>query len=185
LKKQTDPRHQARRIAAQTLFEWIFHNDSQLDIRLKLVLEEEFNKEDIDGSSAKHDQELLVNIIQGVKEHKEELDDIVSKCAPEWPINQIAKTDLSILRISIFELLYLDKTPIKVAIDEAVELAKEFGGNNSSKFINGVLGTVVKDFVSEDRKKADEERSNPKEEKNEKKVKTTGRDEKNKKDAEK
>ena len=92
-----------------------------------------------------YDADLTQFLIQGVTENHESLDGIIRETAPEWPINQIAKIDLAILRIAIFELLISQNVPPKVAIDEAVELAKEFGSENSSKFINGVLGTVVEE----------------------------------------
>jgi len=86
---------------------------------------------------------LTLEIEKGVKKHKKEIDEIIEKCAPEWPIDKIAKVDLVILRIAVYEILYSEKVPEKVAIDEAVELAKEFGNDTSSKFVNGVLGTVL------------------------------------------
>lgn len=73
-----------------------------------------------------------------------EIDEIIEKCASEWPISKINKIDLAILRLAIYELAFPTKTPPKVIIDEAVELAKEFGSENSPAFINGVLGTVIK-----------------------------------------
>ena len=82
-------------------------------------------------------------MVCGVVENKNHLDEIIIETAPEWPIEQIAKIDLIILRIAIFELLIAQNVPPKVAIDEAVELAKEFGSDSSGKFVNGVLGTVV------------------------------------------
>ena len=77
------------------------------------------------------------------------IDKIIEKAAPEWPLEQIAKIDLEILRIAVFELYIARSVPPKVAIDEAVELGKQFGGENSSKFVNGVLGTVVKELMPE------------------------------------
>jgi len=72
---------------------------------------------------------------------------IFSKAAPEWPIDKIAKVDLVVLRIAVFELLFGKKAPVKVAVDEAVELAKEFGNDTSHKFVNGVLGTVIGNYL--------------------------------------
>ena len=79
---------------------------------------------------------------------KKELDDTIRPLAPEWPIEQIARMDRVILRIGVWELLFEKSVPPKVAINEAVELAKAFGGDNSSKFVNGVLGSVLRDKES-------------------------------------
>ncbi|OGD10621.1 transcription antitermination factor NusB [Candidatus Amesbacteria bacterium RIFOXYB1_FULL_44_23] len=73
------------------------------------------------------------------------IDALVAKAAPEWPIDKLNPVDLAILRLAIFELTVDKSTPYKVIIDEAIELAKEFGGENSSKFINGALGNIVQD----------------------------------------
>ena len=76
--------------------------------------------------------------------HLEELDPIIKQCAPEWPIGQINKIDLAILRLAIYELIYRTKIPAKVIIDEAVEIAKRYGSQNSSSFVNGALATALK-----------------------------------------
>ena len=89
------------------------------------------------------DVDLTKEIIEGVQENRKEIDDLISKNAPDWPLEKIAKVDLVIMRIAIFEIVYGKSVPEKVAIDEAVELAKEFGNDTSSKFVNGVLGSIV------------------------------------------
>jgi len=142
LKKKTDPRHQARRRALQTLFSWSFHEDKAIQPLESHI----FDDEDL---SAPHSNDLYSVLIDNIPTVKTKLNGIIEESAPEWPINQIARVDASILRIAIYELIYYPATPTKVAIDEAVELAKEFGGANSSKFVNGVLGTVVKKYVPE------------------------------------
>jgi len=131
-----DPRHNARRIALATLFSWSFLSQqlSQLTRTAVAVLEPE-----------SYDKELASLLIQGVVENRSQLDQVIAETAPEWPLDQIAKIDICILRIAIFELLLAQNVPPKVAIDEAVELAKEFGSDSSSKFVNGVLGTVVEE----------------------------------------
>ena len=97
------------------------------------------------------DQSLVWQIVTGVVEHLIKIDKIIENAAPEWPLNQITIVDRNILRIGLFELLYANKeeVPPKVAINEAIELAKSFGGENSGKFINGVLGTVYKEIEKE------------------------------------
>lgn len=72
------------------------------------------------------------------------IDKVISKCAPEWPVEKLNKIDLAILRLALYELLIEKLNPHKVVIDEAIELGKEFGSDNSPKFVNGVLGTALK-----------------------------------------
>ncbi len=154
LKTRKDPRHQARRLAVLVLFEWAFRPDRPILEHLDAIRREgsqllrKKNKKEY-----QYDNTLFEELIKGIPVYKDEIDSIISKSAPEWPIDQISKVDLSILRIAIFELLHREATPTKVAIDEAVELAKEFGGANSSKFVNGVLGTVVKEYLEEESRK--------------------------------
>lgn len=95
------------------------------------------------------DAGLAIFIAKGVTENLETIDQIIQEAAPEWPVEQIAKIDLEALRIAVFELSIARNVPPKVAIDEAIELGKEYGGENSGKFINGVLGTVVRNLVPE------------------------------------
>ncbi len=88
----------------------------------------------------KFQEELSTDIIS----HHEEIDAAITSAAPEWPLSKISKIDLAVLRVATYELLVLHKEPPKVIINEAVELAKEFGGDRSSSFVNGVLGTILK-----------------------------------------
>lgn len=126
-------RHLSRMITMQTLYEHEFRPNSVLTEIQKRNIEE--YKNDVDES--------FVNfLINGVMQNADSINNEIVKSAPEWPIEQISLIDKSILRIAIFELLYSVNVPPKVAINEAVELSKQFGGENSSKFINGVLGTV-------------------------------------------
>ncbi|HLY28184.1 MAG TPA: transcription antitermination factor NusB [Aggregatilineales bacterium] len=81
-------------------------------------------------------------LVNGVLSNKERLDVVIQRYAPEWPLNQMAIVDRNILRIAIFEFAILDETPIKVAINEAIELAKDFGAESTSRFVNGVLGSL-------------------------------------------
>ena len=92
--------------------------------------------------------DFIHNLIHGVIEHLDNLDQIIEKAAPQWPLDQIAIVDRNILRLGLFELLFgkRDEVPPKVAINEAIELAKSFGGDSSGRFINGVLGTVYREI---------------------------------------
>ncbi|KKU19999.1 MAG: N utilization substance protein B-like protein [Candidatus Saccharibacteria bacterium GW2011_GWA2_46_10] len=90
------------------------------------------------------DKQFIIKLVKGVTGKQKKIDGLIAPIAPEWPIEQIARMDRVILRIGSYELLFTDDVPPKVAINEAVELAKAFGGDNSSKFVNGVLGTILR-----------------------------------------
>lgn len=130
-----DTRHEARRVALSTIFSWSFMSSKNEDPKMLSV--EALNVKD-------YDMALAESIINGVEENINEIDEVILKSAPEWPIEKIPKVDIVALRIAIYEILYAKSVPEKVAIDEAIELAKEFGSDTSSKFVNGVLGTIVK-----------------------------------------
>lgn len=134
-------RHLGRIVALQTLYEEDFRRscgDESLDL-------DEILKRNIGRYKAVvDDQKFVVDLVRGVSKKSNKLDDILRPLAPEWPIEQIARMDRAVLRVGLYELLYMSDVPDKVAINEAVELAKAFGGDNSSKFINGVLGTYVR-----------------------------------------
>lgn len=132
-------RQLARSIVLQSLYEWDFYKQ-KLDL-IKIV---ERNLAEL--APGLDEPEFVWRLIKGIIEHKKEIDAIIEKAAPEWPIEQIAIVDRNALRVGLYELLYADpsEVPPKVAINEAIELAKNFGGPNSGKFINGVLGTVYK-----------------------------------------
>ena len=140
MKTKTDPRHEARRIALATLFGWSFL--SKDTGRLTELAKENLREE-------KFDHNLADSITSGVIENQETIDQIIRATAPEWPLEQIARIDLICLRIAVFELYIAQEVPHKVAIDEAIELAKEFGSEQSGKFVNGVLGTIVKTLMPE------------------------------------
>ncbi|HDH31187.1 MAG TPA: transcription antitermination factor NusB [Candidatus Wolfebacteria bacterium] len=134
-------RHLARSIVLQSFYEWDFYNQKE---DLNKVIErniEEFGP-------GINEPEFVWKIVKGVIENFDNLNKIIEKAAPEWPLNQISIIDRNVLRIGLYELLYADKkeVPEKVAINEAIELAKNYGGPNSGKFINGVLGTVYREM---------------------------------------
>ena len=142
-------RHLSRIVAFQTLYEWEFlmRNCSEnvadgADIHKGVapILDRNYNEyaKSIDSRS------FVDDLVLGIEENQDKIDGILKPAAPEWPIAQINLVDLVILRLGIYELLFRDDVPPKVAINEAVELAKAFGGENSSRFVNGVLGTVFR-----------------------------------------
>ena len=134
-------RHLGRIIALQTLYEEDFRQscgDKSVKISEILNRNIERYKKTVDDTT------FIKLLVKGVKAEQANLDTILQPIAPEWPLDQIARVDRIVLRIGAYELLNSPDTPPKVAINEAIELAKSFGGDNSSKFVNGVLGTVLR-----------------------------------------
>jgi len=135
-------RHLARSIVLQTLFETDVAKHTPKDILATL----ERTREEY-GPGLKED-EFMKRLITGVLEKQKDLDTIITKAAPDWPIDKISPIDRNVLRLGLFELLFSDRkdVPAKVAINEAIELAKSFGGDSSGRFVNGVLGSVYKEI---------------------------------------
>lgn len=135
-------RHISRSIVLQTLFEWDLNNIERNEVNT--VLERNIGE----FAQNKTDAPFIEKLLDGVLGKQNELDQVISKAAPEWPIDRISPVDRNILRLGLFELLFADRkeVPAKVAINEAIELAKQFGGENSSRFVNGVLGAVYKEI---------------------------------------
>lgn len=134
-------RHLGRIVALQTLYEQDFRREAgDLSFELADVLARNIARYE----STVDDKDFIEDLVNGVFEREAELDELLRPLAPEWPIDQIARMDRTVLRIGLYELLHEKDVPPKVVINEAVELAKAFGGDNSSKFINGVLGTALK-----------------------------------------
>lgn len=135
-------RHLGRIIALQSLYEHEFRKDcDDKSLSLDDILDRNIRR----YSKTVDDIAFVRRVVTGVNEHVLYIDSVLQPIAPDWPLSQIARMDRVVLRIGAFELLYnQDAVPAKVAINEAVELAKSFGGENSSKFINGVLGTLIK-----------------------------------------
>lgn len=143
-------RHLGRIVALQTLYEQDFREeaaDKSFDLSEVLKRNVSRYKDTID------DLEFISSIVEGVSAQRAELDKLLQPLAPEWPIGQIARMDRVVLRMGAYELLHNPDVPQKVVINEAVELAKAFGGDNSSKFINGVLGTLLRQQEADKAKK--------------------------------
>jgi transcription antitermination protein NusB len=135
-------RHLARSVVLQTLFEWDTTATPDKDAHTILSRNvTEFGGDDVDHPFMDH-------LLDGVLAKRDDIDLIIEKAAPEWPIARIAPVDRNILRLGLFELLFADRSqvPAKVAINEAIELAKTFGGDSSGRFVNGVLGAVYKEL---------------------------------------
>lgn len=134
-------RHLGRIIALQTLYEAEFRleaADSEFDLDAVLARNIQRYEDMVD------DVDFIKQLVNGVQGGAVELDATIQPVAPEWPIDQIARMDRLVLRIGLYELQSEADVPPKVVINEAVELAKAFGGDNSSKFVNGVLGTLLR-----------------------------------------
>lgn len=133
-------RHLARTIALQTLYEWDFNgrDASFVDSALQRNMNE--FAPDFD------DNQFSSNLVHGILKHIKDIDKKISNHAPEWPLEQITIVDRNVLRIGIYEMLFDLDIPEKVAINEAIELAKAFGGESSGRFVNGVLGTIYKEL---------------------------------------
>jgi N utilization substance protein B len=132
-------RHLGRIIALQTLYEFDFRSDcGDTTVDLVEVLTRNIERYD----STVDDVEFIKKLVKGTHKEAGNLDKLLQPIAPEWPMDQIARMDRVVLHLAAYELTHQDSTPPKVVINEAVELAKAFGGDNSSKFINGVLGTL-------------------------------------------
>lgn len=160
-------RHLGRIVALQTLYELDFRvevNDKNLDKNTVL------NRNVSRYSEVVGDKEFIERLVNGVLEVVESLDKFIQPLAPDWPLDQIARVDRIILRMGVWELQNTTEVPVKVVINEAVELAKGFGADNSSKFVNGVLGTAARNLglvkekeaekpaVKKDKKKAEVEK---------------------------
>ncbi|PSO44305.1 transcription antitermination factor NusB [Candidatus Saccharibacteria bacterium SW_7_54_9] len=138
-------RHLGRIVVLQSLYEYDFRAEESLDI--DAVVERNLHQyEGVIG-----DNEFVFNLVHSVLDNQQTLDAYIQPAAPEWPVEQIARVDKIILRMSVSELLLSADTPPKVVINEAVELGKRFGSDNSSKFVNGVLGTVYREQIEAQR----------------------------------
>lgn len=136
-------RHLCRIIALQSLYEYDFRNSLEMP-ELKTDIDEVVSRNIAVYADALEEKDFITDLVKGTLDNQAKIDGMITPAAPEWPIEQIAKIDRSILRMALYELMIKREVPPKVAINEAVELAKAFGGDNSSKFVNGVLGTIYR-----------------------------------------
>ncbi len=154
-------RHLARTIAMQSLYQWDFLGKPSERVSDIIAFNLKEFAPDFD------DKGFVMELVEKVVAYGEKIDEIITKYAPEWPIEQITNVDRNILRIGVYELKFSETIPSKVAINEAIELAKTFGGESSGRFVNGVLGAIYKDMVVKgEMKEADkvEKEKKPKEE---------------------
>lgn len=135
-------RHLSRSVVLQSLFEWDFRGQKDKEVKDIIIRNvQEF-------APGMGDSSFVSDLISNVLAKRPDLDKIIEKAAPDWPLDKISVVDRNVLRMGLFELLFSDReeVPAKVAINEAIELAKTFGGENSGKFVNGVLGSVYKEL---------------------------------------
>ena len=149
-------RHLCRSIALQSLYEWDFHG--QKPEMLDKIVEKNIKE----FGAGLEETDFIWKLVHGVRDHLDYLNKIIEKTAPEWPIDQISIVDRNVLRLGLYELIYADKkeVPPQVAINEAIELAKGFGGESSGRFINGGLGTVYRQLQEKEKQKEDEKDDN-------------------------
>jgi transcription antitermination protein NusB len=135
-------RHLSRSIAMQSLYEWDFNGrkDDSIDEIIEKNLQE--------FGPGMSDTDFAENLVRNTIANQDKIDPLIEKCAPEWPLDQVTIVDRNILRLGIYELLFgnYEEVPPKVAINEAIELAKSFGGESSGRFVNGVLGTIYREM---------------------------------------
>lgn len=127
-------RRQARCLTLEVLYEADIASHSPHEVMERRLLEQ-----DLDSRGVTFAHKLM----DGVLKFQKAMDNLISRYAPEWPLDQMAVVDRNILRIAIFEFLIDDETPVKVAINEAVELAKVYGSDSAPRFVNGVLGSLA------------------------------------------
>lgn len=159
-------RHLSRSIAMQCLYEWDFRGRPVEDG----VVGEIIRKNVKEFGPGMDDTQFVENLVKKTIENKEKIDPIIEKCAPEWPLDQVTIVDRNILRLGIYELLFgnYEEVPPKVAINEAIELAKSFGGESSGRFVNGVLGTIYRELGEPMKDDSTEKRKMVKEKKEDK-----------------
>ncbi len=140
MKRLTDPRHLSRILVLQEFFRKDFG-------RINSFITEDVSVDDLVqiNEIGEYNKDLYQSILDGVPQEIEQIDETIKKYAPQWNIDQMKLVDLQILRIAIYEDFLAKITPPKVAIDEAIEIAKEFGGESSGKFVNGVLGAIYEE----------------------------------------
>ncbi|HHY81444.1 MAG TPA: transcription antitermination factor NusB [Clostridiales bacterium] len=128
-------RKTAREAAMSLLYQKIFSNEYDIDEFKSMIDDLTLDEQDIP---------YIEDIVEGFISHKEEIDDIIRTNSKGWKFDRISKVDLSILRLALYEIIYRDDIPESVSVNEAVELAKKYGGEKSGSFINGILGAFIR-----------------------------------------
>lgn len=134
-------RHLARSIVMQCLYQWDFREKPTA--ALPAIVDQNLKEF---GVGLDENKEYVKKTVESIIENIDEIDNVITEYAPKWPIDQITLVDRNILRIGIFEMKFNDEIPAKVAINEAIEIAKTYGGSSSGKFVNGILGAIYNDL---------------------------------------
>lgn len=139
-------RQLGRSVVLQSLYEWDFYNRNE-------NLDDVISRNISEFAPGFTDMDFVTNLIHGVVEKMDDIDKIIETSAPEWPLNKLPIVDRNVLRIGLYELMFADRkeVPPRVAINEAIELAKAYGGDSSGRFVNGVLGTVYREMGEPDK----------------------------------
>lgn len=132
-------RRRARRVTLETLYEFDIANHPPGEILQHRLIDSPMESVGVEFAS---------HLVHGIIQYQSEIDKLIARYAPEWPLDQMAVIDRNVLRIAIFEFLIDGETPVKVAINEAVELAKTYGSDSAPRFVNGVLGTLADQIIS-------------------------------------
>jgi transcription antitermination protein NusB len=140
------PRHLSRAIILQALFMWDFNGENTAELRFYL----DYNLKE---AALSLDEEFIQHLAMNVATHKDAIDKLINEYTKEWPVDRLTIMDRSILRIALFEMFNETDVPTKVSLNEAVELAKEYSGTSSQKFVSGVLGSVYEDYFKNNEKK--------------------------------
>lgn len=130
-------RKKARDNAFKCVYQLSFIQDDDLNKVLEVCYDENENDEE--------EKEYIKSVLFGVNENKEKIDEIILSKLKNWSMDRIAKIDLAILRLAIYEIKYVQNIPSKVTANEAVELAKTYGNNDSKSFVNGVIAKIIED----------------------------------------
>jgi N utilization substance protein B len=140
-------RHLARTLVVQALFQWDFDRQNTDGLQEAIAFIRDSFAPTFD------DHAYVEQTVSAIVGHIEAIDDAITRFAPDWPLATMNRVDRNVLRVGAYELLYADAIPAKVAINEAIEIAKAFGGETSGKFVNGILGAMYKAQVAEGRVK--------------------------------
>lgn len=132
-------RRRARRLTLEVLYEYDLAEHAAMAVLSRRLME----LTELEKPLEKAGIAFATTLVQGIIQYQEQMDLVIARYAPEWPLDQMAVIDRNILRMAIYEFLVDGETPVKVAINEAVELAKTYGSDSAPRFINGVLGTLA------------------------------------------
>lgn len=142
-------RRDARQAALCMIFDYSFHSEEKAEEILELYIENFRDEEDNCISEELRNDDYFTKVYFGVIASIPSLDEIITKCSKKWSMSRISRVAVSIMRLALYEIMYMEDIPTQVSINEAVELAKKFDSDDSYTFINGILGTAEKMLAEE------------------------------------